>query len=68
MTSQDAIEITGVWFCSNHTGTRIDVKFEIDGEWRTLFELPGNGQGLISHIIEPLGIRNILETGNPCKV
>lgn len=68
MTGQEPIQITGVWFSSNHTGERIDVKFEIDGEWKTLFELPGDGQSIISHIIEPLGIRNIIEDGFPCRV
>ena len=50
---QRPIEVTGIWLDA-HSG-RIRVRAEIGGEWRTVIE-EENGDGHISHIVEPLGM------------
>jgi hypothetical protein len=47
------IEVTGIWLDA-HSG-RIRVRAEIGGEWRTIID-EINGEGHISHIVEPAGM------------
>lgn len=68
MPKQEPIAISGLWFRTNHTGTRIDVLIEVDGKWHEVAELPGTGEGVGSEIIEPLGLREAMEKQKPIKV
>ncbi len=62
---QEPIAISGLWFRSNAEGSRIAVLIEVDGKWQEIAELPGNAQGPMSHIIEPLGMRSAIEKQKP---
>lgn len=65
---QEPISITGLWFRSNHTGERMDVLIETDGEWKEVASFRGGGQGVTSHIIEPLGLRVAIQEERPTEV
>jgi hypothetical protein len=65
---QEPITISGLWFRTNHTGTRVDVLIEVNGLWHKVAELPGTGQGVGSEIIEPLGLREAIERQKPIQV
>jgi hypothetical protein len=47
------VEVTGIWLDA-HSG-RIFVRAEVGGKWRTIIS-EINGEGHISHIVEPSGI------------
>lgn len=51
--AKEPISVTGIWLDA-HSG-RIRVRAEIGGEWRTVIE-EANGDGHISHIVEPAGM------------
>jgi hypothetical protein len=55
--TQELVEITGIKLESDHTGGRLTVFLEIDGEWNAIIETRGPGGGIVSHIVEPNGIR-----------
>jgi hypothetical protein len=65
---QESIPISGLWFRSNANGTRIDVLIEIDKEWKEVASFSGNGQGITSHIVEPLGIRVAIQCEQPMEI
>lgn len=50
------VPITGIWLRSEGEGAAIEVLAEVDGEWRTVISQAFGD--LISHIVEPLGIRH----------
>jgi len=41
------------------------VLIEVDGKWHEVAELPGDGSGPTSYIIEPLGLRSAIEEQKP---
>jgi hypothetical protein len=61
MTDDGPISISGIWVRSDHTGRRITLLIEVDGQWEEIIEMKGDGQGITSHIIEPLALRNAIE-------
>jgi hypothetical protein len=50
------VPVTGIWLRDGQQEDEIEVLAEIDGEWRTVIvETVG---GILSHIVEPLGMRH----------
>jgi hypothetical protein len=68
MTDDGPMTISGMWFRSDHTGRRLTLLIEVDGQWEEIVELKGDGQGITSHIIEPLALRNAIEDKRPILV
>lgn len=68
MTDDGPLSISGVWVRSDHTGRRITLLMEVDGQWEEVIEMKGDGQGIASHIIEPLALRNAIEDKRPILV
>jgi hypothetical protein len=65
---QEPIPITGLWINSNASGTEVTIRLEIDGQFWDIAVLEGSGNGVISHIIEPNGIRSLIDTVKYWKV
>ena len=58
---QEPIPVTGLWFRSDHTGRKMRVLIEVDDKWQEVAEFNGDAQGVTSHIIEPLGLRVVID-------
>lgn len=61
--SQEPISITGLMAQTTPNDTLM-ISLEIDGEWQEVLELI-TGLGIISHIVEPLGIREAIRRHQP---
>lgn len=66
--NQEPIPITGMWFRSDHTGRRMTVLIEVNGQWHEVAEFEGTGQGVTSHTIEPLGLRVAIDRKRPQQI
>lgn len=61
---QKPIEITGLFL--RNSGDYIIVELEIDGQWYKILEDKiGPMEGVVSHIVEPLGILRAIEDRKP---
>lgn len=54
---QAPVEITGVWLRDGNDDHDLAVLVEVDGEWRLVIATQHSPGALLSHIVEPLGIR-----------
>jgi len=52
----DPVPVTGIWLRSGPERDGLEVLAEINGEWRTV--ITEKCGGLISYIVEPLGMRH----------
>jgi hypothetical protein len=52
------VVITGIWLTDGDTDDELVVYVEMDGEWRQAIRTRHQPGMLLSHIVEPLGIRN----------
>ena len=61
---KETIEITGLML--RNEGQHVIVEVEIDGKWYPVIkEYSGFVESAFSHIIEPAGIRTVIERGFP---
>lgn len=69
--TQKPVEITGLWLHTWDEGetnksNRIEIELEINGKWiKILSEVIDDMETIISHIVEPLGIRRCVESNRP---
>ena len=61
----EPVPITGVWLRGG-ADSALEVLVEIDKQWRLVIVESGSSD-LISHIVEPLGIRHGTPVGNPSE-
>ena len=61
---KDAIEITGLML--RNEGEHVVVEIEVGGKWyQVIKEFSGTIESSFSNIIEPAGIRTVMERGYP---
>ncbi|HET8908133.1 MAG TPA: hypothetical protein VFN11_14335 [Ktedonobacterales bacterium] len=59
---QDPISITGLWM-RTIKANEIEVLIEVDGSWYRVMQEPYTNECVISHIMEPLGMRYAIAKG-----
>lgn len=52
------VPVTGIWLRDRDEGRVLEVLAEFDGEWRVVIHTQNILDGIISHIVEPLGMRH----------